>query len=366
MRLLLCGGGTAGHINPAIAIAEELRDRDKQSKILFIGREDGLENEAIIKAGFDLKTIRASGLKRSISVKNIKSIFLSLRALITASKIIEDFSPDIILGTGGYICWPVITAGRLKGVSTVIHESNAYPGLTTRLLAKQCDLVLLGVASTKELLPKNVKTVFVGNPLRKDFKTTSYERARATLGIKKDDTFILSFGGSLGAKKINDVVVDVMKNYSSNQRDIVHYHATGRRYFEDYTESDLNIKNTKCKILPYIENMPIMLCGADIVICRSGAMTIAELSQVGTVAILIPSPNVTENHQYKNAKALFAKNAAVLIEEKELSSEGLTSEIMDIKNDKIGRKIKAKNIKAFSTPNSAKNIVDKLFMVNTG
>ena len=362
MRILLCGGGTAGHINPAIAIAEETLSRFPDAEVLFIGREGGNENKAITDAGFSLKTIKIMGLKRSLSLNNILRIYTALQSVSAAKKIILDFKPDVILGTGGYVSWPVIFAGQSMNIPTAIHESNVVPGLTTRLLASRCTRVFVAREETKEYLPKRAKILAVGNPLRKGFLSISREQARRKLGIKDDEVLILSFGGSIGAEKINKVIIDVIENHSSKNAKVRHIHATGRRYYKQVNSSFKKEKDG-CVILPYIDNMPCVLKAADIVICRSGAMTISEIMAVGVASILIPSPNVSGNHQFLNAKYLSDKETAIMIEEKNLTSEQLINILFSLEIDKFDRKNRAKKIKALSTPNASKTILDEMILL---
>ena len=362
MRLLLCGGGTAGHVTPALVVAEEMKRRFPGTKILFIGRQGGNENEAVKKAGIELKTINIQGLKRKLTIENVKRLKLAVKARKEAERIIEKFKPDVILGTGGYVCWSVISAGKKLNIPTAIHESNAYPGLTTKLLASKCDIVFLGREEAKSYLTKRAKIKVVGNPVSPDFTKLSHEEARNKLGIRSDEIFILSFGGSIGADKLNQVVIDVMQNHTAKDRNIKHIHATGKRYFDGHITT-AKLSDNRCKILPYIENMPTMLRAADIVICRCGAMTLAEISAVGVAAILIPSPNVSGNHQYKNAKHLSERGAASLIEEKNLTKKQLWDSILELKNDKNGRKNRAKKILNYSTPDAAKRIADELILI---
>ncbi len=363
MRLLLCGGGTAGHINPAVAVAEELTDTNPDSEILFVGREGGYENAIVTKAGFKLCTIKIQGIKRSLSLSNLKRIKNAIIAIKQAEKIIKEFMPDVILGTGGYVCWPLITAGRRLGIPTAIHESNITPGLTTRLLSKKCDLVFLNRNETKKYLNEKSKTKTVGNPLRKNFKKISRQDARQKLKINENELLILSFGGSIGAEKMNEVIIDVIRQYSSKDKNVKHIHAVGKRYFNKIKEE--KNKYAGCKILPFIDDMPTMMNAADIVICRCGAMTLSEICEVGVASILIPSPNVTGNHQYENGIHLKEKGGAILIEEKNLSTEALIKAINTLKNEKNGRKTRAKTLKALATPNSAKTIVSDLLSLKS-
>ena len=363
MRLLLCGGGTAGHIIPALAVAEEMKKRDPNSEILFVGREGGLENDHIKKSGFKQKTLRVYGLKRSFSPDNLRRLRDAIKARGEAEKIINDFRPDVILGTGGYVCWPVISAGRKLKIPTALHESNVYPGLTTRLLAKKCNKVLLNREETKKYLKSGVNTITVGNPTRQRFEQISRRDARRRLGVGENEILIISFGGSIGAEVMNKIIIEAIKEYTTKEEGIKHIHATGRRYFEQVKNQLGNMPLGKCNIVPYIDDMPTALVAADIVISRCGAMTLSEIAEAGVASILIPSPNVTNNHQYLNAQYLERHCAATLIEEKNLSKERLVEAIKFLKNDKNGRKTQAKNIKAHSTPRAAEMIVNELILL---
>ncbi len=360
MDIILTGGGTAGHVSPALAIAEEILDDAPKSRILFIGREGGGENAAVLKAGLELKTLSIQGIKRKLTLDNARRIYRALRASHEAKNIIREFKPDVVLGTGGYVCWPVIRAGVKLGVPTAIHESNITPGLTTKLLSTKCDIVFLNHEDTKKHLSQRANTLAVGNPLRKEFKKIKRSDARRSLGIKEDEIFILSFGGSIGAEKLNEVALGVMQSYSLNERKIRHIHATGRRYFDSVKSTSLARGERGCKVLPYIDNMPTMLSAADIVISRAGAMTISEISTVGVASILVPSPNVSDNHQLKNAQKLQEVGAALMIEEKNLTVESLKKSISTLKNDENRRKNKAKRILEFSSPDAQKLIVNEL------
>lgn len=367
MRIILCGGGTAGHITPAVAIANEIKHSDPRSAILFVGREGGRENRIIQNYGFGLKTLKISGLKRSITFDNLKVISTAIKAKKKAKEIIKEFSPDIIIGTGGYVCWPMVMAGRESKIKTVIHESNVHPGLSSKLLAPFCDLILLGHRETAAHLHCKGKKVIVGNPIITDFGRIDREQARMELGIKKDEIFILSFGGSIGSEKMNSVIIELIKKYSSKENEIKHLHATGERYYDESRYAKYKSENSGCKILPYIENMSQVMIAADIVICRCGALTLSEVSAAGTAAILIPSPNVSGNHQYKNARQICDRGAAVMIEEKDLTFDRLRREVNWLKNDKNGRKNKAKRILALSTPHAAVEAVKELnLLLNKG
>ena len=361
MRIIFCGGGSAGHINPALAIAEEMKMRDPKCEILFIGREGGFENGIVKKAGIPIKCVKISGIQRRFTVKNIKNILAAIDAVKKAKEIIREFRADAVVGTGGYVSWPVIRAAQMMNIPTVIHESNCSPGLTTKLLAKKCTRVLLNHAETANELKRNDNIQVIGNPMRQDFTKLSRGEARQKLNIKKDEIYILSFGGSLGAEKLNDTVISIMKDESASDREIRHLHATGKRYYEK--NEGTRFKNKKKKIVPYIENMPLHLSAADIVICRSGAVTLSEIALVGVASILIPSPNVTDNHQYKNAKVISDSGACELIEEKELTKELLNNKIEALANDETKRDTMAKKVKKFALPNSSKLAAENIISV---
>jgi UDP-N-acetylglucosamine--N-acetylmuramyl-(pentapeptide) pyrophosphoryl-undecaprenol N-acetylglucosamine transferase len=363
MKIILSGGGTAGHVNPAVAIAEEIIRDDPCSKILFIGRHGGKENQQITRAGFSLHTLNVSGLKRKITKENLSVIKNAIEARKEAEKIISDFKPDIILVTGGYVCWPVLSAGQKLGVPTAIHESNVTPGLATKLLARKCKLVLLGYESAGVDIRTKGKICTIGTPVRADFTRIERSDARRKLKISDNDFFILSFGGSIGAERLNEAVIKMMKDYSSKKESVIHLHATGERYFEQFKNQSIFSENERCRILPYISDMPLMMKAADIVITRCGAMTLSEIAQVGVAAILIPSPNVSGNHQFKNAKHLCDSGAADMIEEKHLTAEKLIEVVSRLKNDKIARKNRAKKARTFSYPNAAKEAVKELKML---
>ncbi len=360
MNIILAGGGTAGHVSPALAIAEEIQADDKNSRILFIGRDGGKENEAINKAGIELKTLKIEGIQRKITLDNARRVYRALRSVHDAKNIIKDFQPDVILGTGGYVCWPVIRAGISLGIPTAIHESNISPGLATKLLAPKCNKVFLNHSDTEEYLSRRASCLTVGNPLRKGFKKIKRADARRALGIKENEVFILSFGGSIGAKMLNDVATELMKTYSVYDPCVRHIHATGVRYFDEVKGDSLSRGKNGCRIMPYIEDMPTYISAADIVIARAGAMTISEIAAVGVASILIPSPNVSGNHQFKNASKLESVGAVIMIEEKNLTIETLKNRVNDLKNNKIERKNRAKRISEFSTPNAANLIVREL------
>ena len=362
MKIIFCGGGTAGHVSPAIAIAKYIQKSYKDTLILFVGRDGGEENQAVTDAGFELKTIKISGLERKINLKNLKNIFKAIRSLKESRKIIKDFSPDIVIGTGGYVTWPIIHSANQMKIPTAIHESNACPGLVTKILAPSCNRVFLNMRGSELAFKRQDNIVISGNPVREEFKTETRESARKKLGIDKKDFLISSFGGSGGSEKINSVITDVMQNYSRKHRGIKHIHSSGKKYFNGIKTNYPSLVKEKdgCMIVPYVKDMPTVICASDIVISRCGAMTISEISAAGAASILIPSPNVTNNHQLKNARLIADADAALMIEEKDLDSKSLISLIDELRTDYKKRKTLSKKIKMFHIENAENIIADEI------
>ena len=355
MNVIFCGGGTVGHISPAIAIAEEFKKRNPDCNIAFIGRYGGSENEIIKKNGYKLYEIHVSGLIRRLTLKNLKVIKNVFTAEKEAKKILRSFKPHAVIGTGGYVCLPVVRTAKRLGIFTAIHESNASFGLTSKLLAKKCDVVFLGAKTDKEA--KNM--IYTGNPVREEFYKTSKNEAKKLLNIPLDTFFILSVGGSLGAERLNGACLEMMESFSSKDTKIAHYHSCGARYYElvKQTHASFLSKNDRCKIFPYIDKMPLFLSAADIVISRCGAMTLAETAATATPSILIPSPNVTGDHQTKNA-LYFAKNgASVIINDSELSESSLTKAVKSLMKDTTILDRMSKSARGLSSVAASKKIV---------
>ncbi len=322
MRVIMTGGGTGGHVNPALSIAETIKRNEPDSEIIFVGTKRGIENKLVPAAGYELHHVDVRGLSRSLSLANIRAFWLAATSPYKAKKLIKKFRPDIVIGTGGYVCWPVVKAASMMGVPCVLHESNAIAGVAVKMLQDKVDKIYLNFEATGRTLKAKDKLMKVGNPIPSGFTRISKEEARKKLGIEgKYSKMILSYGGSLGAEKVNDAMLALMKSYSSKHPDVLHVHATGSI---EYAEAMAKFKRyglDKCEniqMLEYIFDMPDRMAAADIIVCRAGALTVSELASAGKCPIFIPSPNVTENHQYKNAKVLVDAGAAFLFEEKEL------------------------------------------------
>lgn len=331
MRVLMTGGGTAGHINPALAIAEIIRRKDPNAEIEFVGIRKGKETDLVPREGYKLHFVNSMGIKRSLSPSNVKALWMALTSPYAKEtvEILENFRPDLVIGTGGYACWPIMAAAVRMGIPTALHESNALPGLAVRRLQRKVDRVWVNFESTRERLHPKASVVRVGNPLRQDFGSLSKAEARARLGIPQDRVFILSFGGSLGAEPVNRAVLKMMRDFSAKDPRVLHLHAAGKRDYEAslslYRGMGLE-KAPSCSLVDYIYDMPMQMAAADLIISRAGAMTLSELAGMKKASILIPSPTVADNHQYINAKTLADAGAASLVEESTLEEGRLTEE----------------------------------------
>ena len=324
----MTGGGTAGHVNPALAIAGIIASRE-ESVIEFIGCERGLESTLVPAAGYKLHKIEVSGLRRSLSLKNIKTLINAFTAVGECKKIIKEFKPDVVIGTGGYVSWPVIMAASSLNVPCALHEANASAGLAVKTLKSKADLIMLGFSSAgKGLEGKKAKLTLTGLPVRRGFRNRDKALSREKCAIPASaQKVIVSFGGSLGADRINNTVFDFINGYMRANPDIYLIHASGRRSWDDFSKKAeekefAKIKNVR--ILPYIEDMETVLNAADIAVCRAGASTLAELAAAGCPSILVPSPNVTADQQTKNARMFEDAGAAVLIPDDAFDEKALS------------------------------------------
>lgn len=339
MHILFAGGGTAGHINPALAVAGYIREKHPDAHISYIGTPDKLEAKLVPAAGYNFRTISVAGFQRKLTVKNIGRNISAARKAVTSSvnarKILKEIQPDIVVGTGGYVSGPVLREAAKMGIKTVIHEQNAFPGVTTKMLAPKVDAVLLAMPEAEKYLKLNKKPFITGNPVRKELFNITREEARKKLNLD-DRPLILSFGGSLGARRINEAVCGFVK-WHNDDRKFYHIHATGKVGYDNMINyfKENNIQLSECvDIREYINDMDVCMAAADLVICRAGAITLSELLACKKPSILIPSPYVAENHQYHNAMTLKKLGAADIIEEKDLSADKLIETVSKLINDK--------------------------------
>lgn len=340
MRVIIAAAGTGGHINPGIAIANKIKQEQPDSEIIFIGTTRGLENDLVPRAGYELKTIDAYGLSKKITFQNLKKMIKTVRGLGQARRIVKEYKPDIVIGTGGYICGAVITAANRYHIPTMLHESNAFPGKAVKMLSSKTDVILVGFEEAKNRLPKAKKVVLTGTPTKlqkQKWSKLEVESKKRALGLDPEIPMVLVFGGSQGAKAINDAFMQLIEEKEVKQYQILW--AAGPVQFNIMKE-ELKKKGkeisaiSNIKIVPYIYNMEEVMNLADMVVARSGAITITEVSKLGKPAIFIPLPNVSQNHQEYNARVLADIGAAQIIHNEELTGKLLDKTIHNMLKDK--------------------------------
>ncbi len=355
MKVLLAGGGTGGHINPALAIAGIIKEHVPDAEFLFAGTPNGMEAKLIPQAGYPIEFIKVAGFQRKINLenigRNIKALYYLAGSGRRAKQIIQEFEPDLAVGTGGYVAGPVIRMAAKMGIPTAIHEQNAYPGVTNKLLAKEVDHVMLTVEEALKYFDQNINYTVTGLPVRAQLMQKTKAQARAELGF--DDSFcILSFGGSLGAGCINDTMAEVLKWHVSKKLKINHIHGYGGMGKDTFPakmkEYGVPLKNRRTRITEYINDMDTCMAAADLVVCRSGANALAELEMLGKPSILIPSPIVAGNHQYHNAMVLGNAGAAIVIEQKDVTSKKMISKIRKLYKDPEKLQSMARNAAALA------------------
>ncbi len=357
MKILVSGGGTAGHINPAIAIAKRM-EKEHGAEILFIGKTGGMEQVLVPKEGFSIETIDIEGLVRKLTPKNIVVAAKYLKAIKRAKQIIKKFAPDVVVGTGGYVCAPVLTAAHSLKIPVLIHEQNVFPGMTVKMAARFADCVAISFADTVNYVNKRAKSVCVltGNPLRENMTTLSYEEARAKLGIDARP-FIVTVGGSLGATTINNALIELIDRLDGESVQILG--GTGERFYEDVKSKIPPEKlGDNITVVPYIYNMDTVLPAADLVIARSGAITVSELCALGRPSLLIPSPNVTHNHQEYNAKSVADKGAAVMIPERDIEGSIISDTVEKLVKNKMKLIEMSEKAKKLAITDGTKRICD--------
>lgn len=322
MRVVLSGGGTGGHIYPAIAIANYIKEQNPDAEILFIGNTGGMESKLVPRAGYPIRYIQVQGLRRRISIENLKTAVRLLTSYHAAKKVLREFAPDIVIGTGGYVCLPVVLAATSMKIRSLVHEQNVFPGLTVRMCAGRADTAI-SFPETEQYFKKTPKRLLLtGNPIRPELLRSGEQRKTA------GEPLVVISGGSLGAKKINDTLIELLKMGGQDYYGIIA--STGERNYEavmaKIKEEGIKLCENK-QILPYIHDMDKVLKRADLAVTRAGAITVCELAALGKPAILIPSPNVTNDHQTYNARTMEKNGAAVLLPESELSAEVLAGQI---------------------------------------
>lgn len=347
MRVIISAGGTGGHIYPALAIANKIKKENKNAEILYIGTSNRMEKDIVPKEGYKFVGIDILGLQRKLSLKNIKSMYLFLKAISKCKKIIKDFKPDIVIGVGGYVTAPVVYAANKLGIKCCIHEQNSIFGITNKFASKFADKVFISFKSSEKYVEDKEKVIYTGNPVGSNALSVK-EIDKKEYGLDPKKKLVLIVMGSLGSKTISDLMKEQLKLFNNKDYEIMF--VTGKNYYDEYKK----IKYTSnVKIVPYIDGLVKLLKKTDVLVTRAGASTLAEISALKVPSILIPSPYVTENHQYKNAMDLVKKEAALILEEKDFKGDELLRLVEKLLNDKLlSNKIK-NNLKSFVVEDSA-------------
>ncbi|MBM7692361.1 UDP-N-acetylglucosamine--N-acetylmuramyl-(pentapeptide) pyrophosphoryl-undecaprenol N-acetylglucosamine transferase [Peribacillus deserti] len=357
MRIAVSGGGTGGHIYPALALIREIKKRNKKASFLYIGTENGLESSIVPRENIPFKSIHITGFKRKVSFENVKTVFRFLKGVKDSKKILREFKPDVVIGTGGYVCGPVVYAAAKLGIPTVIHEQNSVPGLTNKFLSRYVDKIAVCFEEAKPFFPGE-KTVMTGNPRASEVIDYKGKKGLVALGMDPYKKTVLIFGGSRGAKPINNAVIKVLAELREKPYQILYI--TGEVHYESILkEIELNANPENVVIKAFVHNMPEVLSGIDLAVTRAGATTLAELTALGIPSILIPSPYVTDNHQEKNARALSEHGAAEIILEKDLTGGNLVKMIDSIILDAVKHIDMRAAAKSQGVPDSA----DRLYQL---
>lgn len=362
MRIVLTGGGTGGHIYPALAVGEHMKKENSDTQLLYIGTSRGLESRIVPEKGLPFEAIDITGFKRKLSFDNVKTIIRFLKGVQRSKQLLRQFKPDVVVGTGGYVCGPVVYAAAKLGIPTFIHEQNAIPGLTNNFLSSYASTIGVSFKESLNHFPKAKRTIFTGNPCATNVLNAASGKGLEALGLPPRSKFVLMVGGSRGAKAINEAMI-TMAPLLARMPDIYFVFVTGESYFESTSTriyQAVSAGTKQLKVLPYLHNMADMLADATIVVSRSGASSLAEMTALGLPSILIPSPNVTNNHQEANARSLFDAGAAEMVLEKELTGENLLALIQEIVQDESRMKQMCQASKQLAVPNSASLIAEEL------
>ena len=355
MRILVTGGGTGGHIYPALAMVRALQELDQNVEVLYIGTENGLEKDIVTKEGLPFKHIEIAGFKRSLSLDNLKTIFKFLKSVSLSKQYIKEFNPDVVIGTGGYVCGPVVySAAKLK-VPTIIHEQNSLPGVTNKFLARYVNKIAICFEEARAYFPEN-KVVLTGNPRASEVVKT-HKIGKGALGLNPAKKTVMISGGSRGAEPINEAFISMIEKYEQSDYEVVF--VTGNKHYETIKAQIKSVDKLKnVHILPFINNMPQYLVSVDLFVGRSGATFLSEITALGVPSILIPSPYVTANHQEYNARSVTDHGGGVLILEKDLTGERLLNEINTLMyNDSL--RIQMQNTsRQLGIPNAAQRMIE--------
>ena len=367
MNILFTCGGTAGHVNPAVALARMFQERHPGCQVLFVGADGGMECDLVPREGFAIRTVTITNFRRQFNPEGIRHNLGTLKNLAVsrrqAANILDEFQPDLVVGTGGYASYPVVREAARRGIPTAVHESNAVPGLTTQRLAKVVDKVMVGFEDSRSHYPHPERVVVTGTPVRGDFFQYTRQQAREKLGITDDRPVLLSYWGSLGASVMNGYMVEMLEQEQKDGWPFHHIAGAGRSFevmSAALKERGVRLDGTGCELRQYIYDMPLVMAAADLVLCRAGASTLAELSAIAKPAILVPSPNVTANHQEKNSQLMDRAGGAVLLLEPDCSGQTLYRQAADLLEDGPRRDKMIRSLRGLGIPDAGERIYTTL------
>jgi len=367
MNVLFTCGGTAGHVNPAVALARIFQEKHPGCRVLFVGADGGMENKLVPKEGYEIRSVTITNFRRSFAPGDIAHNFGTLINMQKSKKqartILDEFKPDLVVGTGGYASFPVVNEAARRGIPTAVHESNAVPGLTTKALSKVVDRVMVGFEESRAHYDSPEKVVVTGTPVRGDFFRYTRQEARAKLGFDDDRPLLLSYWGSLGAEVMNRQMVDFIARECYDGAPCRHIHGAGRDFpwmQEELLRRGLKLEGSGVEVREYIYDMPLVMAAADVVLCRAGASTISEITAIAKPAILVPSPNVTANHQEKNARVLSDQGAAVLLREADCVGDTLFDTAANLLREHGRRDSMVRALNSMAVPNAGEKIYETL------
>ncbi|HWS41520.1 MAG TPA: undecaprenyldiphospho-muramoylpentapeptide beta-N-acetylglucosaminyltransferase [Pseudoflavonifractor sp.] len=368
MNILFTCGGTAGHVNPAVALAKLFQERNPGCRLLFVGADGGMETRLVPKEGFEIRTVTITNFQRSLTPAavghNVRTLFNMGKSRRQAKDILDHFQPDLVVGTGGYASYPVVSAAAKRGVPTAVHESNAVPGLTTKALARVVDAVMVGFEESRSHYDRPEKVTVTGTPVRGDFFRYTRAEAREKLGLTDGAPMVLSYWGSLGAEVMNGYMADFIATECAKGEPFHHLHGAGRDYSRltrTLAERGIDLaRHPRVEVREYIYDMPVVMAAADLVICRAGASTVSELSAIAKPAILVPSPNVTADHQTKNARVLADAGGAVLLPERECGGAALWETAAELLDNREKRAAMGRALRGMAVPDAAEKIYETL------
>lgn len=356
MRIVISGGGTGGHIYPALALIREIQKETKDAEFLYIGTKNGLESEIVPRENIPFKSIHITGFKRKLSFDNVKTILRFLKGVKDSRRLLKEFKPDIVIGTGGYVCGPVVYAAAKLRIPSIIHEQNSVPGLTNKFLSRYVQKIAICFEEAKDYFPGD-KVAFTGNPRASEVIGKDGIRGRLSAGLSTTMPAVLIFGGSRGARPINEAVVKSLSELGGKPYQVLYI--TGDVHFDSVKKEVELVGNPQNVVIkPFVHNMPEVLAGIDLVVSRAGATTLAEITSLGIPSILVPSPYVTNNHQEKNARSLSDNGAAELLLEKDLNSKSLIQHIDRILLNNENLTVMKKKAKEIGVPDSASRLYE--------